>query len=544
MVFVPLGPGTSIQSVKISFSIFVCGPFGPFFLIIAMLYRYTHIETRGATGYYACVPEGEPGLQEALALLACRPLDSFLARYCQRLFAHLPEEERESIRAKYSPLKTLSDFWAKMEERPHRIYEIEKFRANLAEHTSLPAAPALTTELEAQIRLIGARRGILASKFALAEREPDFPQDLKVLYRRVDGLLKSLGISAEGERRHEASLSPIALLRDWNLSCGIDTGVNPHRLVGVATAYGRGLSLAGAKVSCVMEIVERASAYAAVQGQSANGWPLIHASSKELERNGINHLGPVQDARLYWREGESAAGRRVYVPAQRIYLFFNHSEPEICEGADSTGLGAGETVEQAKLAALLELIERYSHASTPFLRQQAFQLTSHNPALQSLFADYRAQGIFVQFQEITSEIGVPVYRCFVESRDGGVAQACAAHLSGSRAALAALTETPWPYHYETGMPSPSAFPAASLPVRYLDDLPDYDSGSSRVNLDLLESSLLAMGLDPVYVDLTRPDLGLPVYRAFIPGLETDCEFEKEAGTAYAARLAILRKEME
>ncbi len=36
---------------------------------------------------------------------------------------------------------------------------------------------------------------------------------------------------------------------------------------------------------------------------------------------------------------------------------------------------------------------------------------------------------------------------------------------------------------------------------------------------MLESTLLANGFRPAYVDLTRADLGVPVCRAVIPGLE-------------------------
>jgi ribosomal protein S12 methylthiotransferase accessory factor YcaO len=53
----------------------------------------------------------------------------------------------------------------------------------------------------------------------------------------------------------------------------------------------------------------------------------------------------------------------------------------------------------------------------------------------------------------------------------------------------------------------------------LEALPDYDRGDSGENLRLLEHLLLANGFEPIYVDLTRADLDLPVVRALVPGME-------------------------
>jgi ribosomal protein S12 methylthiotransferase accessory factor len=38
-------------------------------------------------------------------------------------------------------------------------------------------------------------------------------------------------------------------------------------------------------------------------------------------------------------------------------------------------------------------------------------------------------------------------------------------------------------------------------------------------LNTVERLLLSNGLKPIYVDLTRKDLDIPVVRAFVPGLE-------------------------
>ncbi len=76
--------------------------------------------------------------------------------------------------------------------------------------------------------------------------------------------LQQAGITQEGEMRHQASLSPVGLLRPWKLDRISLCGRNRHTLRGQANTYGRGLGLPEALASCRMEMVERASAYASI----------------------------------------------------------------------------------------------------------------------------------------------------------------------------------------------------------------------------------------------------------------------------------------
>lgn len=74
--------------------------------------------------------------------------------------------------------------------------------------------------------------------------------------------LAQAGIVTGPEMRHESSLSPIALLRQWVMKTTVHNERHHFRFEGEQTAYGRGLDLESARAACVMEIVERCSAYA------------------------------------------------------------------------------------------------------------------------------------------------------------------------------------------------------------------------------------------------------------------------------------------
>ena len=90
-----------------------------------------------------------------------------------------------------------------------------------------------------------------------------------------------------------------------------------------------------------------------------------------------------------------------------------------------------------------------------------------------------------------------------------------ANLDGKRAALAAMTEIPYPYPYWFGsMPAPER-----LNILEYESLPDYASGQPEKDLHLIERLLIMNGHKPIYVDLTRQDLDIPVVKCLIPGLE-------------------------
>ena len=184
--------------------------------------------------------------------------------------------------------------------------------------------------------------------------------------------------------RHVASLSPIALLSSWQLAVSVDQGRHRYRLRGEQTAYGRGLGLEAARAALAMEIVERASAYAVVENDRLVGLkneaPLELASFQALCQRGARALNPgnlalevpYRDQALVWMTGVEAtdAGeKKARMPAQCVFLFANFDEPALFSALGSTGLAAGSTMAEARLGALMEIIERHCDAvTTPLIR--------------------------------------------------------------------------------------------------------------------------------------------------------------------------------
>jgi ribosomal protein S12 methylthiotransferase accessory factor YcaO len=309
-----------------------------------------------------------------------------------------------------------------------------------------------------------------------------------------------------------------------------------YTLSGMQTSYGRGLDMAAARASYSMEVAERVSSYASVGVRGVAGLarpcPLTHATLEEARAGGGNPLdlgrvrleAPYAGQRLYWMPAEqrTAEGlRESLVPFQFVYLFANLDEQSLFSALGSTGLASGNEMEEAKVHALCEVIERDAEAVTPFDLSRCFRLEADDERVAKLLRDYEDNRMHVWFMDCTPEFGVPCYKAVVTGSRGDVNKGMGAGLCGARAAVSAMTEIPYPF------PGPATAPAPEgLPLRRLEDLPDHSTGSAEGDLLVLEQTLLANGWPIHYADLTRADLGIPAVRALVPGLEWVSDFDR------------------
>lgn len=336
------------------------------------------------------------------------------------------------------------------------------------------------------------------------------------------------------EMAHKACLSPKALLRHWMVDVSIKSGRMAYTLSGLQTSYGRGLDLDSARASYAMEVAERVSSYASLGQRAISGLafecPVTRGAQAELAGQNALDLSrlrleaPYRGQTLHWMPAQERTATGIapaLIPVQLVYLFANLDEQSLVSALGSTGLASGNTLEEAKVHALCEVIERDAEAVTPFALSRCFRLEAADERVAKLLADIEACGMSVWFMDCTPEFGVPCYKAILTGRHGDVNKGMGAGLCGPRALVSALTEIPYPY------PGPASAPAPEgLPVRRLEDLPDFSTGSAVGDLLVLEETLLANGLKPVYAELTRRDLGIPVVRALVPGLEMVADFDR------------------
>jgi len=537
-----------------------------------MNYTLSRVGTGMGVGWFACVPEPEPTFEKALLYSREHLNDLFMRRHLLNIMREFEPTRLESIilKARNHDLHLLSLAYeacilntrfeslkghfqgmdpqelaectpmivipsTARDDSEQNFYWLKQFSANANLLRPLPSpdeAPfPVPFDPEAiddwRRRVVSIKE--IASPSAKGRIAPDSPPQ-KEATKRLRNKLEQLGVLTGWDMRTEATLSPFAIERPWNLHISVDDRTNQWQLSGTQTGYGRGLNISHARISCLMEIVERYSAFASigsgrVQGYR-KGYPLIRGSYDDLMAKGIKAVNPndmclevpYRGQSISWIEAERVSGESteaVHVPAQMVFLFSNLDEVSLTSGLSSNGLAAGSTLESARLSALLEVIERDAEKVIPYTRKQAFLLRSDDRKVSDILEDCGQKGIQIQFLDITPEIGVPCYKAFVQGPGGVILKGTGAHLEGRHALLSAMTEIPYPYPYWFGsMPAPQGLEY----VQY-EDLPDYASGDPSKDLDFLERLLIRNGYTPVYVDLTREDLGIPVVKALVPGLE-------------------------
>jgi ribosomal protein S12 methylthiotransferase accessory factor len=318
---------------------------------------------------------------------------------------------------------------------------------------------------------------------------------------------------------------------------------------------GKGRSAEQARVSALCEALERYSG--AYQGDEAR----ISASAEELGSAALPpavllnfseaqaRVRPAPGAaprpelrvpapldattRIDWTYAWSLSKRkRRYVPLTYCYA---EAPPEagtqFCPH-NGNGVAAGTCLEEALLQGVLELVERDAVAIWWYnrLRRPAIDLLSFGDAhFDALLSDYARQGFSLWALDLTHDLRIPV--CVVFAHHEGAdrfAVGFGCHLDPHLAVQRALTEVN--QLFEPAGSSKAPWDAAALSSReYLfpvaacapitkAQLPRLSGADLRADLELIMSRFDDAGLELVVVDKTRPDIGLSVVQAIVPGL--------------------------
>jgi ribosomal protein S12 methylthiotransferase accessory factor len=336
-----------------------------------------------------------------------------------------------------------------------------------------------------------------------------------------------------------------------NVGIPVAAAVRPNSR-SIAVHQGKGCSLAAAKASAIMEAAELFHA-------ENIRLPLRLASFGELRENVIvadpstlarTVANVPDDQRLLWIKGRDVlSGAAIWVPHELVSTDFTAPVPPGSGffQATSNGLAAGNHRLEAVLHGLYEAIERDAVALWRCC-PSAHNLRLVDPAsidgslsckMLSLFLQTR---IAVSVWDITSDIGLPTFLCLAmpDEPAGGLepelgsgchadrdvalaralseaAQARVARISGARDDF-----PPQGYGSEARAARLAAAHSwqSSPACRHYHATSSWTNPTLRQDLDLVLACLAKVGLQQViWVDLTRPELGIPVGRAIVPGLE-------------------------
>ncbi len=378
----------------------------------------------------------------------------------------------------------------------------------------------------------------------------------------------SAAMSAEAVLARVAPLAPLMGVTRFAVLTGLDVigvpvaaAVRPNSRT-VAVHQGKGATLATAKLAALMEAMECFCA-------ERPTLPLRLATAEELADEGASPLDvrclprcragrdPTAE-RLLWVEGRSlGSGRPVWVPRELVAADF--IEP-LAPGsgvfqATTNGLGAGVTEEHAILHGLCEVIERDAvalwHAASQ-ARQDATLVdpaSVDGPRSSEMLAACAAAGVEVTIWEMTSDIGVPVFSALLADPLGHIqpelgaacrpdpdaalaaalAEAAQARLTTISGARDDMTEASFGRAAMRARAASAAAWRDVAAVRRFAATDDSGGGSLESVLRCLERAGVA---EAACVMLTRAELGVPVARVVVPGLEgpwTDADGEYAPG---------------
>jgi len=331
-----------------------------------------------------------------------------------------------------------------------------------------------------------------------------------------------------------------------------------------SSSAGKGSSDSQSKASCLAEAIERYSSYfqghepvrlastAAMADESAEPVHLLQHFSEAQYRNRLEinargsdaHAVPLPldpDREIAWTANWNLTRNRpVWLPT--AYCYYRYPDSDYCR-ADSNGCASGNTIEEAILQGLLELVERdavaiwwYNRLPRPGIDLDSFS----NRFLSQTKRFYEQNDLKLEVLDVTSDLGIPVVVAISALGDGSdVYVGMGAHLDIELAVSRAITEVlqqgmPGAPSPEETIPNSFSFKRRRLARTSLSDHPhmlpqpgplktdrDYERRESAdlvADIEYARGLAEQAGLEVLALDLTRPETGFPTVRVTVPGL--------------------------
>ena len=348
-------------------------------------------------------------------------------------------------------------------------------------------------------------------------------------------------------------------------------GLSGLRINLIARSGGKGRTEAQARTSALCEAIERYSgiawgdeprkvaSYAALRDEAIPIRDLALFSERQYASRATEaaasefHEVPAplaDDVEISWAPVWSLTQRRRrYLPT--AYCYYGFRDPGLFfTRCDSNGCAAGNSLEEAILYGLLELVERdsvalwwYNRARRPEVDADGFGLPYWTDMKRHYKRDLRRD---LHVLDLTADLGITTLAVVSRRRERAVEDVIvgfAAHLDPKVALLRALDEanqylpsvreeaedgsTVYKLYSEetvrwwrsaTFENQPYLVPDPAAGRRRPEDLPRLASDDVRTDVERCVAAVASRGLEVLVLDQTRPDIGLPVVKVVVPGL--------------------------
>lgn len=349
-------------------------------------------------------------------------------------------------------------------------------------------------------------------------------------------------------KKRDAGITRVADITSLDrVGIPVFSSIRPLAGDGSVSVYnGKGATPLEAQVSAIMEGIERYSSEVFDREMRHALYGEILADENTLNpKDLILPRGIAPDvSTLPWVKGyDIVQDEEISVPAHAVFHPIPREFPPLFR-SNTNGLASGNTLEEAVFHALAELIERDAWSLAEVTRDMGPLVTGvHHPEAVEMLKKFSAAGVSVTVRDLTSDIGVPTIAAAADDtvlKDPGLLTlGMGTHTNPRIALIRALTEvaqsrltqihgaredtTTADLRRKMGYDrmkrmnrrwyeGKEEIEFASLPFCDHDDFLD--------EIRYLTGRLTEQGLERVIVvDLTRPEVGVPVVRVIVPGLE-------------------------
>lgn len=322
---------------------------------------------------------------------------------------------------------------------------------------------------------------------------------------------------------------------------------------GISIYGGKGITQEHAKASAMMEGFERYSAEKQPSDKT------ITASLSEIDDKHINPISlnlpkdfskdKIDLMNLEWNISKDLiSGDEYYIPSNAIYHPYvpSNNVQGLFKG-NTNGLASGNNLEEAILHGIFEVIERDAWSIFELTHKNSKQIdieSIDNENINYILNKYRENKINIKLMNLTADIDVPTIAASADDtvlKDAGLLSlGIGTHLNPEIAILRALTEvaqsraTQIQGAREDTVRADFARKAGYERMKRINsyyfededykmsfnDINDKSTNSINRDIEIVKEELIKNGLDKIlYVDLTRPELGVSVVRVVIPTME-------------------------
>ena len=356
-------------------------------------------------------------------------------------------------------------------------------------------------------------------------------------------------------KRVEKVLPGIGVTRVAEIS-GLDrigipvySAIRPASAKGAISVYaGKGATPVEAKVSVMMEAVERYSS----EFQKPDKKRVVMGTYEDVS-NGMAAIDPASlilpglllpNARLDWIDGFDLMHKKeVLLPCNAV--FHPYLAPFKLFRSNTNGLASGNTMEEAIFHGLMEVVERDALSVAEASRNpgKEITLTKKDGLAFELYEKFGKARIEVKLWYLPTDTGIPTVLAATDDKElldpSLLVMGVGTHMDSRIAVLRALTEVAQSRATQIqGAREDTDREKVVRTIGYermkrmnrhwygeggekfsLRDLPDLSRESHKDDIEKAVKMLGGIVDAVVVVDLTREDIGIPVVRVAVPGLE-------------------------